>query len=320
MQNSSMKLQSAMEYLMTYGWAILIIAIVLLTLNFLGVFNPQTYAVKAQPGSCSVNRPGGPNTTTGISLVGQCGSFAPKFAIYYSPSNPYATIGIPSLTPVLAAQNTITITAWIDPSIPQSVSCSNPTTGNPCMGWIFAQYADYGLATCQVSASTIELCYYYWSAPGYGVDQGYTVLDPSAILQQNTWYFVSAVINDPWHYSSTTGTETLYLNGVNTFSGGVVNSGAKAWITDIAGGSYVCCGQSFEGAMSNVQLYNTLLSANSIQALYQEGIGGPPIDLQDLEGWWPLNGNPNDYSGQNWQVTSGNVFYTTGWEQGYTSP
>ncbi len=35
------KLQSAMEYLMTYGWAILIIAIVLGVLYYLGVFSPQ---------------------------------------------------------------------------------------------------------------------------------------------------------------------------------------------------------------------------------------------------------------------------------------
>ncbi len=35
------RLQSAMEYLMTYGWAILIIALVLGILWYLGVFSPQ---------------------------------------------------------------------------------------------------------------------------------------------------------------------------------------------------------------------------------------------------------------------------------------
>ncbi|MCL4383338.1 MAG: hypothetical protein M1168_00275 [Candidatus Marsarchaeota archaeon] len=38
------KLQSAMEYLMTYGWAILIIAVVLAALDMLGVFNPSAFA------------------------------------------------------------------------------------------------------------------------------------------------------------------------------------------------------------------------------------------------------------------------------------
>ncbi len=37
------KAQSAMEYLMTYGWAILIIAIVLAALYVLGVFNGSTF-------------------------------------------------------------------------------------------------------------------------------------------------------------------------------------------------------------------------------------------------------------------------------------
>ena len=45
-------LQSAMEYLMTYGWSILIIAVILSALAYLGVFNPLYFAPKANPGSC----------------------------------------------------------------------------------------------------------------------------------------------------------------------------------------------------------------------------------------------------------------------------
>jgi len=40
------KAQSAMEYLMTYGWAILIIAVVLGALFQLGVFNANNFAPK----------------------------------------------------------------------------------------------------------------------------------------------------------------------------------------------------------------------------------------------------------------------------------
>ncbi len=36
--------QSAMEYLMTYGWAILIIVVVLAALDMLGVFNPSAFS------------------------------------------------------------------------------------------------------------------------------------------------------------------------------------------------------------------------------------------------------------------------------------
>ena len=38
-----MRLQSAMEYLATYSWAILIIAVALAALYFLGVFNPASF-------------------------------------------------------------------------------------------------------------------------------------------------------------------------------------------------------------------------------------------------------------------------------------
>jgi len=40
----SRKAQSAMEYLMTYGWAILIIVVVLAAIAEMGLFNPSTYA------------------------------------------------------------------------------------------------------------------------------------------------------------------------------------------------------------------------------------------------------------------------------------
>ena len=46
-----------------------------------------------------------------------------------------------------------------------------------------------------------------------------------------------------------------------------------------------------------MQLYNASLSSNQISLLYDEGIGGVPVQLRGLVGWWPLNGNPNDYSG-----------------------
>ena len=45
------KSQSAMEYLMTYGWAILVVLIALGALFYLGVFNPKT------PSTCNANAP-----------------------------------------------------------------------------------------------------------------------------------------------------------------------------------------------------------------------------------------------------------------------
>jgi hypothetical protein len=74
------KLQSAMEYLMTYGWAILIIAVVLGALFQLGVFNANNFAPKAPPGACQVFRPNGPGTTSFINLEGACSGELPQYA------------------------------------------------------------------------------------------------------------------------------------------------------------------------------------------------------------------------------------------------
>ena len=86
-------------------------------------------------------------------------------------------------------------------------------------------------------------------------------------------------------------------------------------------GNWLCCNTRLEGGyLANVQLYNTSLSANDIQALYLEGIGGAPIDLQHLVGWWPLNGNANDYSGNGNNGQINNVNFVSNWYSGYTPP
>ncbi len=74
--------QSAMEYLMTYGWAILIIAIVLVALFSLGIFNSSNFAPKAQPGSCEVLR-----NSAQTSLVGQCNGMLPEYVAQFNGQN-----------------------------------------------------------------------------------------------------------------------------------------------------------------------------------------------------------------------------------------
>jgi uncharacterized membrane protein len=53
----SMKAQSAMEYLMTYGWAILIVIIVAAALYALGIFNPATYTGRIPTGFTTLGTP-----------------------------------------------------------------------------------------------------------------------------------------------------------------------------------------------------------------------------------------------------------------------
>ena len=106
------RLQSAMEYLMTYGWAILVIAVVLGVLYSLGIFNPSNFAPKAQPGSCQVFRPDGPGTNYNLELEGTCNNELPQYAAVFNaePSNVFADLyGLPTLTD---SGGNITILAW----------------------------------------------------------------------------------------------------------------------------------------------------------------------------------------------------------------
>jgi hypothetical protein len=82
------KLQSAMEYLMTYGWAILIIAVVLGVLYQMGVFNSSSSTVRSPPGACKVFR-----TSAATNLVGQCSGILPKYVAQFDGQSSYVDVG-----------------------------------------------------------------------------------------------------------------------------------------------------------------------------------------------------------------------------------
>ena len=127
---------------------------------------------------------------------------------------------------------------------------------------------------------------------------------------------------DTWHHLVGTydGNDlTLYIDGVS--KSGVQHSGIifNGYVFSIGyggpGGD-----TNWNGFISNIQIYNTSLSANEVSALYLEGIGGAPIDPTHIVGWWPLNGNAQDYSGNNNGGVPTNVVYTSSWASGYTAP
>ncbi|MDE1768324.1 MAG: LamG domain-containing protein [Candidatus Micrarchaeota archaeon] len=138
----------------------------------------------------------------------------------------------------------------------------------------------------------------YWQNTGFGY---------------NTWYQVAAT----W---DSTGTFKLYHDGalVKSGSGNSYPSSFYSSLQAIGGNS--SWDQVFGGSISNVQVYNLSLDNTSIKTLYLEGIGGAPVDIQHLVGWWPLNGNANDYSGKNNQGTATNVAWNANWQSGYTAP
>ncbi|MGC8648290.1 MAG: LamG-like jellyroll fold domain-containing protein [Candidatus Micrarchaeia archaeon] len=87
----------------------------------------------------------------------------------------------------------------------------------------------------------------------------------------------------------------FYVNGQSVYSSSTPTSGATS--TPLLGWDSTSGTDFWDGLIANAQIYGTALSASQVQQLYQEGIGGAPVASASLLGWWPLNGNANDYSG-----------------------
>ena len=90
---------------------------------------------------------------------------------------------------------------------------------------------------------------------------------------------------------------------IATTSGGIASTSNPLYIGYMSGCGY------FQGDIANLQIYSSALSANAIKSSYQEGITGAPVTIQNLAGWWPLNGNSNDYSGNGNNGVSTNVAF-----------
>jgi len=280
---ASAKAQSAMEYLMTYGWAILIIAVVLGALFELGVFNPMTFAPKAPPGACQIFRPNGPGTTSFINLEGVCSGELPQYVASFSSGNLAGSYSDPLVT------NSFTVTVWLKGQ---------------------GRFFELAQGTCDEAGGYTWMGYYDDEGSS---NTGWFTFNSVPNLNLNTWYFIAESANN--------GVVTLYINGAQISS--ITASTTLSYENVLSiGGGYGCSsfGGYYSGLIANEQLYNTSLSANEIQALYLEGIGGAPIDLQHLVAWWSLNGNANDYSGNNYNLfpTNGIINYVSNWYNGYT--
>ncbi len=293
--------QSAMEYLMTYGWAILIIAVVLGALFSLGVFNGANFAPKAPPGACQVFRPNGPGTTSFVNLEGVCNGELPEYVASFETSPAYVLIANDPYLPSAPAASRSIIT-WIDPTtIPHS---TNPDIFG---GTVFTMppIGSRNLDVC----GAFNLLISNWNA--LFLHKCINDITSAVHSYENTWEFVAVV------YNNASDTVTFYIDSqVNVQT----NNGMYPASQNLTAGGWDTNANTITGYISNFQVYNTSLSQPEINALYTEGIGGAPIDLQNLVGWWPLNGNANDYSGNNNDGTASNVIYTSSWTSGYSAP
>jgi hypothetical protein len=299
--------QSAMEYLMTYGWAILIIALVAAVLFGLGLFNNDFFQTRASAGSCQVYRPDGPGTITQIALIGTCNNALPKFTMISKGIGDYFIVNnsnsIASLTDIKG--NEITITAWIY------------VFGSPYHDIVdkesqYGMKLDYNNIPKSNANCPGGMCLEWDTANDWN---GVSFPIPNGGFKR--WMFIAVTKdgNEKYWY----GNGQLIGNEISP--GGISYVSSNLTIGAISPG-YTGFGSAewFNGSISNVQIYNTALPLSSIEQLYMEGIGGDPQRLQNLVAWWPLNGNPVDYSGDNLNSYIENDIYSgTTWFNNYST-
>ncbi len=291
--------QSAMEYLMTYGWAILIIAIVLVALFSLGIFNSSNFSPRAQPGSCEVLR-----NSAQTSLVGQCNGMLPQYVANFSGSAAPGILINTQSDDWPTGTNALSLFAWVKSSL---------TTN-----WV--RIISYGSLTQPCGGNTFAIDLNYAGIPGsisYDICGSSNSGTANVKADDGAWNLVGITIPQGG------GPVTFYFDGqvvptTESGSGSISISNNPMLTIGVATGTPPP--YAFVGQVANVQLYNTSLSQPEIQALYKEGIGGAPINVNNLVGWWPLNGNANDYSGNDNNGVSANVTYTSAWASGYSTP
>ena len=277
-----------MEYLMTYGWAILIIAVVLGALFQLGVFNSSSFAPRAPPGACQVFRPSGPGTTTNINLMGVCTGQLPQYVGKFNGASYYATTGY-----VLTPTQSGTISFWL--------MTSQLITNAPYASLFNSGYGSrIQVFTGGSGTGKVEI---YWpgASTQYIGDGTYTA---------GQWAFVSTTWINAGS-GSANGEVIIYVNGAKQVDTTSLTLPISASNFQFNIGYSPSGPLYYNGSLANAQLYNAALTANEIQALYLEGIGGAPQVLQNLVGWWPLNGNTNDYSGNNNNCVPTGVTFTS---------
>ncbi|MDE1860256.1 MAG: LamG domain-containing protein [Candidatus Micrarchaeota archaeon] len=279
------KLQSAMEYLMTYGWAILIIAVVMIALYSLGIFNNNAFGPRATAGACQVVR-----NTQGSNLEGQCSNVLPKFVAQLDGRASY--ISLPLVWP---SGNNVTISAWI---YLNSIPGNNAGIVSAASATRYGTLSFFPNGNCfvQVGVTTTS-----WQAH-----------DAGSCISSGQWYHVVGWANQANHRFG------LFIDGVSQFNisfGGTLESA-----TSFNVGQFSYQGAYFPGDIANVQIYNTSLSQGQVTALYQKGIGAAPIDTLHIVGWWPLNGDENDYSGNGNNGNPVGVTFMSNWLNGYSQP
>lgn len=122
------------------------------------------------------------------------------------------------------------------------------------------------------------------------------------------WTMVSAT----WAWNGVAGNVYVFQNSTVVASGPLglgTNSITPSQGTYYIGAQTSSASNTFNGLVSDAQLYSQTLGSGQIAQLYSEGPTGIPILGAGLVGWWPLTGSAADYSGGNSGVLGYNAAF-----------
>ena len=358
--------QSALEYMMTYGWAILVIVIVAAVLYSLGIFSPSSslsitvtgfsgfvgvngvctpagvlalsldnaigYPVLIQTANSTYNgktystnesllipaggsgkifilhgctnasgarfssniiiiytEPGqvlpGPYESTGT-VTGTASTFSQNTVAYYDNSSEIFISHSPSFNKIWNSGRTYTLLLWANVTgvyennqylIQEVPGCTSGTTSDKVNSTGFSPLeveATGGADTCT-------------NTRGEGVTYPYA--------PYHKWIMITGIFSN----TSTTGNNWIAIcvneNCVNnTWTVGIpANYSDPNPYTTLIGTPGIIAD------ISNVQVYDFAFSNNQLATAFGLGYGGLPITPNGLIAWLPLDGNANDYSGNN---------------------
>ena len=367
--------QSALEYMMTYGWAILIIVIVAAGLYSLGIFSPTNSASTSITGFSGLGSVQAECLTNGALAISIGNSLATALNItkinttdYYgkSESTNFSVEVYPNnQVNLLLRQGSCSNTS--SDSISVTISYTEPNqvfygpyqtggkvkTASAPISSTFSQNVVAGFnnainshilvrssSSLNITNSMTIVAWFKLSAPigsyneilvwkcettfqgetgpsgGYNLMLGYGSDYEFEDGPQNSSGWLPEGLGQTYYgtWIQVVSEKTGATNNISLYTDGIykTSDGSAKWpLTDSPANLTIGVDNGFvagmNGSIANVQIYNTPLSSSQISQLYSEGIGGAPIPNAGLASWWPLDGNANDYSGNNNNGVATNV-------------
>lgn len=275
MQSGKEKAQSAMEYLISYGWMILIIAVVLAALYFLGIFSPNSLATSScvLPGqfSCSIAAFG---TNGGLQLnVGQYTQSQVTITSIGCSTNQTANYQTSESQNLNVGSNATFVAQCYSGS-----SAFNGSIGSIYHGYLIINYTDKASGLTHTISGPVTL-----------------KVEASPILQAGTY-----VYGGNSNCMSVTSCSTTLASGYNWYfcgGGGASSLSSVTWTSDEAI-SYISQGHQTSNTCSVSQSSSTNMAAGGVGVVassYTLEVSGQSSSTSFSFSWTPSAAKAEDF-------------------------